>query len=444
MAGVSLAPLLLTGLLAIGASPAPGADPERNRPAVPLFIPSVSTPIETAGSGLGPDLSIRLRVDANGRPISVEVLRVDPSSSHDELFRRDAQKALRRCRFAPALLDGVPVEAEVPLTVRYPPLTGDARPGATPVSFGLGSEDRLEAEARDILMLSPEARRGLLEITTRKAIRHFRGQAVRHEAGRFTVYAGRAQGDFAPAIGRNLQALFDFLEAGFRPAMAPQPDTDQFAVLVFDSMAEYQSLSTSFDGGFDWSQGFYMPQGMLAFHRQVVTDEDLLGTLLHEAVHAYFDHHVVRPGVLLPRWLGEGYAEYIGNSEVKDGALNLGKIRKRENYRFDFGRIRTRSSVRFTIDDVKKALRRKGAPGLTSVVNADIETFYGEHRELNYPLSWLVVHFLHHGRPEWTTARFSQLLLYVAEGFPVGEALRFLYGSPESLEAEFRKYVKRL
>ena len=444
MPRMPVARVLLAGLIALGTGPAPERAEDRNRTAVPLYIPSVSSPIETAGSGLGPEVRVRLRVDASGRTLAVEVLRIEPSSAHDDLFRADVQKALLRSRFAPALHDGAAVEAQVPLTVRYLPLTGAAATGNDSLRPGPLREDQLEREALEILGLDPKTRQGLLDLITQDALRHFRGPTTRVDAGRFTVYAGADSAAFVRAIAANLQALFTFLEKGFNPPVSPQPDDGRFVVLVFDTMREYQSLSTSFDGGFDWSQGFYMPHGMLGFHRQVPTDEDLLGTLLHEATHAYVDRHVVRPGVPLPRWLGEGYAEYIGSSEVRDGKLALGKLRKRENYRAWFGRIRTRSTVLYALDDVKKALRKDESLTLGSIVGMDAEGFYAEGREMNYQLSWLIVHFLHHGRPEWTPGRFAQFLLYIAEGFPAEDALRHSYGAPEALEAEFRKYVGRL
>ena len=53
------------------------------------------------------------------------------------------------------------------------------------------------------------------------------------------------------------------------------------------------------------------------------TSEALLGTMMHEATHAFVDRHMTEPGRYLPRWLGEGFAEYVGYSEVRKGRLIL-------------------------------------------------------------------------------------------------------------------------
>ena len=76
------------------------------------------------------------------------------------------------------------------------------------------------------------------------------------------------------------------------------------------------------------------------------------------------------------------------------------------------------------------------------MLEASPEIFYGEDRALFYASSWLLVHYLSDGGTGWSTDRFPQLLLYLAEGYPPGAAFRTLYGDPEAADAAFRQYVK--
>jgi hypothetical protein len=50
---------------------------------------------------------------------------------------------------------------------------------------------------------------------------------------------------------------------------------------------------------------------------------------------------------------------------------------------------------------------------------------------------------LRHGRPEWTDSAFPRFLLYAAEGYPAGQALRAAYGvDARDLETAYQRYVK--
>ena len=76
--------------------------------------------------------------------------------------------------------------------------------------------------------------------------------------------------------------------------------------------------------------------------------------------------------------------------------------------------------------------------------SADARTFYGERRAFHYAVSWLLVHFLRHGREHWADERFPAFTLYVAEGYPPTESFEAVYGAPPAaFEEEFRRYVNR-
>jgi hypothetical protein len=146
---------------------------------------------------------------------------------------------------------------------------------------------------------------------------------------------------------------------------------------------------------------------------------------------------VSRP-TTFPRWLDEGFSE--AGTRISKG-LVPGKTRKTELYRTPWVTLRGRAQVRYGVDEVRKAMKAGTALSVDEIVGASIDEFYGEKRDLYYPMSWLLVHFLRHGRPGWADGAFPQLMLYVAEGYPPREALRATYGDPAELEASFRTYV---
>jgi len=70
--------------------------------------------------------------------------------------------------------------------------------------------------------------------------------------------------------------------------------------------------------------------------------------------------------------------------------------------------------------------------------------FYGEKRRCYYTEAWMLVHFLRHGRTSWASKEFPDLVLYLAEGYPVADAFRGVYGGdPESFAREFEAYATR-
>jgi hypothetical protein len=182
---------------------------------------------------------------------------------------------------------------------------------------------------------------------------------------------------------------------------------------------------------------------VLAFHAELVASELLIHVILHEGVHAFLEAHVVRPGAVLPIWLNEGLADYVANSDIKDGRVMLGSHSKRTTYRNRYVTWRGKSIASADADELRKAMRSGKAPTLATLVAAEPEQFYGESTELYYAEAWMFVHFLRHGRPEWADAAFPRLVLYLAEGFPAAEVFPAVYGAAAAdLAEEFVAYVK--
>lgn len=245
----------------------------------------------------------------------------------------------------------------------------------------------------------------------------------------------------AARLAGNLEATFNVLDGLLGDALGAHPVTHRVVAVMYGNKRKYDDLVSRVQG-FEWSSGFYSPVGMLAFHMEMPSNEALLSMMLHETTHAYLDRYIARPCVQLPRWLNEGYAEYVGNSHIKKGELVPGKLRRTELYRVAGGAVFGSSGDRLSVDEVKKALRNGKAPTLTEIVSADREKFYSDEvRNLSCPMSWLLVHFLHHGGKDWARTRFPSLMLYVAEGYPASEVLTRFYGDGATLENEFREYV---
>jgi len=441
-----LSPWIRTAVLAAGlcALPANRLAAAPQHP-VPLRTPRASTPIETAGTGLAPEVAVRIHVDERGRVARVEVLSVRPSTEFDDLFREAAQTALARWRYAPARHEGRAVAAEIEWTIQFPPR--ESAPPEEP--FGpqpwLGHVDTTVRDDlwREILALPLEQRRRMLEQIVTRAREHFKPkQLKRFEAGPFVVLTDSPSAETATTLARNLEAAYAAVEALLGTAIRPQPESDPLYALVYAGRSGYTAMTRDISA-VEWSTGFYNPAGMIAFHLESHSPDAVLGVLIHEATHAFMDRRVVRPGVTLPRWLGEGFAEYLEHSRICKGELVPGRTPRSQIYYTRDGATLGRSQIIYSVHEVRQAMARGRTMSLGRIVSADWRTFYGEERGMYYTLSWLLVHFLRHGRDGWAEREFPEFMLYVAEGYPVAEVFETVYGrSLDGFEREFRKYVQ--
>jgi len=166
---------------------------------------------------------------------------------------------------------------------------------------------------------------------------------------------------------------------------------------------------------------------------------------VHEASHAYSDHHLRAPGVSLPTWLEEGMAQYMANSEIKKGKLVPGRTLKRRfvlnHYRS--GAHAAATSAGWDLARVKRAISTEKTLPLALLLESDELTFYAEESPLYYATGWLLVHFLRHGEDDWQDTKFPELMLYMVEGYSSTTAIESIYGrSIADLEEEFLDYVK--
>jgi hypothetical protein len=258
---------------------------------------------------------------------------------------------------------------------------------------------------------------------------------------RFAVHADTDDRQVAAVVANDLEAIFDALAQELLPGISLQPEPYKVQVVVYRDRIGYDLLMAELPH-YEWSRGFYSPAGLIAFHLEQPSNDAVMSLLLHEATHAFLDRHVVRPGVALPRWLGEGFADYVGNSRIQDGRLQPGKNLTR-TFEMQKGGVRiVRTTAGSRLEEAKQALRQGKGLGVRAMLEASPMIFYGERSSLYYASSWLLVHYLRDGGAGWAQTRFPQLVLYLAEGYPQTAAFRSVYGAPEPADADFRKYVK--
>ena len=404
-----------------------------------IHSPQLMVPDETAGSGISPEVAVRLSIDERGRVVAVEVRSITPASEYDELFRKQVTEALSSWRFAPATKGGHPVASTLDWRVRFPAKAASSE--SYEVTAPMPGSDFEERRAA-ILALPLEARRKLLEAEGRSALGYL-DPAKKSEAStaRFVVRTDSDQPRVATLIANNLEAIFNVLSAELLPGIELQPERYKILVFAYRSRSEYQAFASSYP----WSEnttGYYSAAGLIAFDLEQPTNDDVISILLHEATHAFLDRHVLRPGVALPRWLSEGFAEYVGNSAIQKGRLQPGKtfVHKYALQANEVASFRTGAGA--NLDEARTALRKGKGLGVRELLEASPELFYGDRARLYYASAWLFVHYLRDGNPDYATKRFPQLLLYLAEGYPQLAAFRALYGPVEAADGEFRRYVK--
>lgn len=431
--------LLVSATGARAEATANGAPPDS--PPVLLRDSLLLTPVDAAGSGVAPEVDIRVTVDPRGRVARVEVLSIKPSSSYDDAFRQAVEETLRGWRYAPAWKDGEPVESTLRWTIQFQERAG--RPASGTSDLGPMFESGSSLERIFTLPFKQQAKylehlANLAEPLLDASHRH------RGDSARFVVISDAPEAGTAETLARNLEAVFALLDQTFQPGLPPYPDHYKVVVYVYWKSASFSALVSQVEVP-EWANGFYAAPGFLAFHLETADVDDLLGLMVHEAVHAYMDRSLDRPGFRPPPWLAEGFAAYFGKSEIHKGHLVLGSVREGK-YVLDQrlrGAYRRKTQTGWTLDDIRRAVRKGEVATPADLLAMNRTTFYGEDISQHYALSWLLVHFLRHGEPGWADEQFPKLLLYLTEGYPVAAALETVYGlSPEDLNQPFQEYVR--
>lgn len=419
-----------------------------NRQAVLLRDTVLLPPADTVGTGLEPEVKVSVSIDDRGRVSRVEVLSVRPASEYDDLFRRHTMDELMRWRYAPALEDGTPVAETRRWTVQY-----RARESRTEVSSAseiplpgfLVARENAAARHERMMSLPLEVRKKFLlsysEIAEKHLIRERRQQ---YSTESFVVVSDSDSADLAKIVAHNLEVALSLVHGLLAPSIESQPSDLKRIVYLYSHSASFEAMRAELLP-LTREKATYYPPGLITYHLELPSSDYLLSFLIHEACHGYSDHELTRSGLSLPSWLEEGFAEYMGNSQVKKGQLLPGRTLKRELVlNHQVGVLNTATKAGWDLARVKQALRTREAPTLEEVVTADRGIFYGTDAHLYYGMSWLLVHFLRHGEPQWAEESFPAMMLYLAEGYPAGAAVETAYGRDlASLEEPFLKYARQ-
>lgn len=431
---------LIGGITAAGSLLVSGALAQiPDRPVVLLRSSILLPPVESTGTGLAPEVGVRVAVDERGKVTGVEVLSIRPASDLDEIFRSHVVQALSVWRYAPAIAQGEPVPASLEWTVQFKIRDQDSLgPTSQAVQDSLRRRQYLLGLPLEKQM---EILRGYVEVAERFLDADRRR---RFESPRFVVVTDAESPEAAEAVANTLEAALSAVEAVRRPRIEPYPHALKTVVYLYRSADAFEAMRQALLP-LTHDKWTYYPPGLITYHLELPSAEVLQSFLIHESSHAYSDHHLVRPGQAMPLWFEEGFAEYLGNSVVKRGRLIPGKVVRGGYFRNHFAdRVRVGfSQAGFDLGLLKGAIRRGEGLTLSHLLEADRVDFYGQNYPTYYGTSWLFVHFLRHGNPERGENSFSDLSLYIAEGTPGQEAIEAVYGvSVAELEEPFRKYVK--
>ena len=444
LASLAVTILVIAPVLSAASRAAEAGGGSPSTPPVLLHDSLLLTPPEAAGTGLAPEVKVRVTVDPLGRVETVEMLSIEPSSEHDDAFRKALERTIGSWRYAPALEDGEPVAATFQWTIQFKERTGRASEGGAGF-LRLGTIVDDASRAARIYSLPAERQAEMLRGYSEVAQRHFDpGNLRRAETEWFVLLSDSPNPEAVSVLARNLQAIFQVLDETFRPELALYPSHFKVAVFVFWSRSELHAFASEL-GAAEWADGFYGAPGLLAFPLEADNAERLLDVMIHEATHAYAARFLERPGARPAPWFTEGLASYFGQSEIKKGRLVLGSVRE-GRYVLDpyfSGAYRRKTDAGWSLDRVREAVRKRETVTPDELIEMDPAIFYSEDISLHYALSWLLVHYLRHGEPGWADEEFPRLVLYLGEGYPAADAIEAVYGiAPADLDAPFRAYVK--
>jgi hypothetical protein len=411
-----------------------------------IHSPLPLTPWAAAGLLTPPMATVELTVGPRGLVTGVEVTSVYPQTSADAALREAVKETLGTWRFAPAIRDGKPAEAAVKMQIQFARLEPERREShrASTYVVGFAGADDPEAAAREWRIDALGQGAFLEERKQALAAADALIPAARRreqDAPHFQVVTDASKPEVPAILAQNLEAVYTTLGGLFANVGPLERPRAPLTAYVFESERTLRQYVASV-GMMPEAAGLYVPLGLVLFHLEMPSTESLLRVLMHETTHAFVDRYLDRRGVQLPMWLGEGLAEYVGNSDVEAGRLKPGSHKPYAVYHAGASAWRAQSMTSVDAATVKAAIKNGSSMPVSKLLGTSASRFYGKDWSLYYTESWLLVHFLRHGRPGWSEAQFPTFLLYAAEGFSTEDAVAQVYGlEGEALEKAYRDYV---
>lgn len=450
LAGALLAAFLCTPVR-LQADPGEGGSGP-TLPPVAIEDPIPQTPVEAAGTGLAPTAQVVMHISPRGAIAKVDVAQMKLSAKLEAAYTRSLVTTLRRWRFAPALKNGRPVASTLEWQVEFLPAKDrDSLQGGLDAGFGLEPGPLLDPETahrqrlfRVYTLPIEQQRRHLNELAaTAERMLNVRRRSTA-ELPLVAVVTDHPDGvRAARALAANAQTTLAVLQQTLCEGLPVEPPLFRVRIYVYSKRDQYERFIDAVDGIRETS-GMFIPPGLVVFHAELPSNEDVLSVLIHETVHAFVARYLLRPGVVLPRWLAEGLADYFSNSPVENHRLRPGKRRRTQFYRAPMRVWRGKTRAQLDLTTAwRKVARGKGFP-VSALLHAERDAFYGKRMAEYYAQSWLLVHFLRQGVPGWTDHEFPRFLLYAAEGYDPEVVIENVYGmTAEEIEPLYRQHIKR-
>ena len=307
-------------------------------------------------------------------------------------YLAEVTSCLEKWRFRPATVDGTPAATVMHVAFhRFPPARGDeekvALPGGRVVSVGLMKQVRVATLAfMESLLKGPDYKEA-----------KGNGWLVRTDLPKSSLDDVQAAIEFAHRV----------FDEAFPGPGAPAGAQD-VTVVLFKDEKEYQQLSAfdniipdrapvagQYDAEFRTIYSALGLQPMPFFAR----------TVAHEATHHFAAQRLSDAEGRIPRWLGEGIAQYVECTrmakpgKVRLEALDRGKVEqpavlmaRAETFRGAFIYQKRAESALSNLDE------NLANVDIAALVDGRLERhFFGERALTLYDVSWLLVHYLMNG-----------------------------------------------
>jgi hypothetical protein len=245
--------------------------------------------------------------------------------------------------------------------------------------------------------------------------------AHRRETEHYTLWSSATDAQTRD-VGTATEALRDAYVRLFPPART-QPG--KMILVLYRDRAEFEQHNRSSP----WAEAYYLPP---ASHAYAATNEaNPYHWMLHEATHQLM-HEV--SGFRPPRWVGEGFASYLGASKLTAKGLEAGNpdpnaypVWRLRRHPMSGNRLQDIASGQFV--PLRVLLTGKGGP--------DVDRHFNSY----YLCAWSLTQFLLHENEQRHAAGY---LRFVAQGGGEREFER-LVGPIDAIEAAwYRDFLQRV
>jgi hypothetical protein len=306
----------------------------------------------------------------------------------------------------------------------------------------LFSELFSEYDPSDLAALPPGADPARLQLATEL----LGEEAGQKKVGDFIIrFQSQSWADKSARILGNLRNIY---RDTFQAILIPDSREHIAYIFLLPSMRSYRSFyEKARSTGVVQTAGHY-ESGIVAIHPNAADGGNPERTLVHESVH-HFNHVLLGIGANHSViWLDEGLASYFGLSRIdKEGMLEPGNIadngiRLRMNPYTDSRLILNTGSPKGRIYLLQRELRSGHQIDLQKLLSLNGDSFYSGKIMINYSLSWMLVHYLMHGKEGNYRENFFKYIVRAREGEVTPSQFATIIGkSLNRFENELRAYI---